>query len=104
MVTERELIKAIKECEQDPITASKRTALADLYIIYDHLYGDRSSALIRGDRANDITDTDGSTEFLAAINGKKLDDVWRLVSQVIEVVRSLHPRVYDSLMDDIAEL
>ena len=39
MITERELLRAIDECQQEPITGSKRGTLADLFIIYDHLFG-----------------------------------------------------------------
>ena len=37
MITEKELLSAIAECEAEPITAAKVGKLADFYIIYDHL-------------------------------------------------------------------
>ena len=71
MITEKELCKAIEECQEEPITGTKRSALADLFIIYDHLFGkpDLSGYSYDYNPENTIY-TNGGTDFLQIVNGK----------------------------------
>ena len=112
MITERELIEAIEECENGHITPPKLTKLADLYTVYDHLFGyvepvptvralpkyDTQKATEKG-----LT-TNRSTEFLTLIDGKDADGVLKLFDELAEAVKALHPRMYDSLIRRIIEL
>ena len=41
---------------------------------------------------------DGESEFLAAANGKCGDAVWRIMDELAEAVKLLHPRVYESVL------
>ena len=70
MITERELLQAIDECQQEPITSSKRGTLADLFIIYDHLFGKPINAGYSYDnKIEKQIYANGDTEFLEAVNG-----------------------------------
>lgn len=106
MITERDLLKAIDECQQEPITSSKRGILADLYIIYDHLFGQPYD--VGYSQANEveipILRTNGDTEFLQVIDGKPTEKVLNIIQMVVDVVQTMHPKVYDRMMNDLDNL
>ena len=47
---------------------------------------------------------DGESEFLAAANGKCGDAVWRIMDELAETVKMLHPRVYESAIRKLNDL
>lgn len=106
MITERELLRAIDECQQEPITSSKRGTLADLFIIYDHLFGEPIQTGYSYDNKIEKTtiEINGDTEFLKAVNGKPSDKVWAILDEIMEVIKTLHPKMYDKAIDKISDL
>ena len=46
----------------------------------------------------------GESEFLAAVNGKCGDAVWRIMDELAEAVKLLHPRVYESVLKKLNDL
>lgn len=105
MITEKELCKAIEECQEEPITGTKRSALADLFIIYDHLFGKPDLSGYSYD--NKIEKTiyiDGDTEFLQIVNGKDTEKVLSIMDELMEATKALHPRMYDSVLAKIENL
>lgn len=109
MITEKELLNAIRECEADPITGQKRVVLADLYIIYDHLFGrssdDRSYSFSSNQQIESKSiSVSPSSEFLEAINGKDEEKALHVVDELMEAVRTLHPRMYDRVLDKLSDL
>lgn len=105
MVTERELLQAIRECEAEPITQSKIGKLADFYIIYDHLFGEPfvPEYSYKSD-AETIIEVDGGSEFFDAINGKKSEKVFHLLDEFMEAIKSLHPRMHSSFIEKLRDL
>ena len=110
MVTERELLEAIEECESGQITPPKLNRLADLYIVYEHLFG-YDEPLYRELPINDTQKatekgltTNRSTEFLTLIDGKEAERVLDILDELAEAVKVLHPRMYDSLLRKLIEL
>ena len=106
MITEKELLQAIRECEAEPITPSKFRKLADFYIIYDHLFGVPYEAEYSYSNkvGNPTIETSSDTEFLKAVNGKPSDKVWAILDEIMEVVKTLHPKMYDKAIDKINDL
>lgn len=114
MITERELLKAIDECMEEPITGNKRAVLADLFIIHDHLFGEpmkatepppmQSYSAPPMEQVEIYVETNGDSEFLKAVNDKKADRAWRLMNEWVEAVRILHPNMYTSFIDKILDL
>ncbi len=104
MITERELLQAIRECEADPITSSKVGKLANLYVIYDHLFGDPMRGYSGAAAPVDVIHTDGGSEFLDCVDGRRADKVWRILDELMDAVKTLHPRMYDSVMDKIGDV
>ena len=114
MITERELCEAIEECLTEPITGTKRSILADLIIIQEHLFGEpprefepmimASYAEPPVEQAETIIVTDGGSEFLRAVDGRKSQKVWKLLDELMEAVKILHPRMYEGVLLKIANL
>ena len=118
MLTEREVLKAIDECMEDPMTGNKRSVLADLFIIHDHLFGEpmkateppqmpmpmQSYSAPPMEQVEIYVETNGDSEFLKAVNDKKADRAWRLMNELVEAVRILHPNMYTSFIDKVQDL
>ena len=103
MVSEQELIDAIRACEREPLTPSKISKLADFYIIYDHLFGTPypDMASYSEPPAETVFHTSGESEFLTAINGRRTDVVLPIINELVETVKVLHPQMYTHLLDKI---
>lgn len=119
MLTEREVLQAIDECMEEPMTGNKRSVLADLFIIHDHLFGEpirateppqmpmpmqSYSAPQTLEQVEIYVETNGDSEFLKAVNDKKADRAWRLMNELVEAVRILHPNMYTSFIDKVLDL
>jgi hypothetical protein len=118
MITEKEVEQAIQECMRDPITGNKRAVLADLIIIQDYLFGEPTRAQEATqmpmpmqsysappiEQVEIYVETNGDSEFLKAVNDKKADRAWRLMNELVEAVRILHPNMYTSFIDKVLDL
>ena len=107
MITEKDLLLSIDDCLQEPITGSKRSVLADLIIIYNHLFGepieDRGYSY-ENRVEKSIIHTNSDTEFLQFVNGKDIDSVLDVMQELMEAVKILQPRLYDSVLTKIQEI
>ena len=118
MITEKEVEQAIQECMRDPITGNKRAVLADLIIIQDYLFGEptraqevpqmpmpmQSYSAPPMEQVEIYVETNGDSEFLKAVNDKKAERAWRLMNELVEAVRILHPNMYTSFIDKVLDL
>ena len=117
MITEKEVAQAIEQCMQEPVTGNKRTVLADLIIIHDYLFGEptrekevpqpmpmQSYSAPPMEQVEIYVETNGDSEFLKAVNDKKADRAWRLMNELVEAVRILHPNMYTSFIDKVLDL
>ena len=117
MITEREVLQEIEKCMQEPTTGQKRSVLADLFIIHDHLFGEptraqevpqpmpmQSYSAPPMEQVEIYVETNGDSEFLKAVNDKKADRAWRLMNELVEAVRILHPNMYTSFIDKVLDL
>ena len=117
MITEKEIEQAIKECLREPVTGNKRAVLADLIIIQDYLFGDpmqsqeapqphpmQSYSAPPMEQVEKYIETSGDSEFLKAVDGRKADKVWKLVDELVEAVKILHPRMYTTFIDKVQDL
>ena len=117
MITEKEIEQAIKECMRDPITGNKRSVLADLIIIQDYLFGEttqeqevqqpmpmQSYSAPPIEQVETYIETNGDSEFLRAVYGRKADKVWKLIDELVEAVKILHPRMYTTFIDKVQDL
>ena len=117
MITEREVAQAIEECLQEPVTGNKRAVLADLIIIQDYLFGEpvqaqkvpqpmpmQSYSAPPMEQVETYIETTGDSEFLKAVDGRKADKVWKLIDELVEAVKILHPRMYTTFIDKVQDL
>ena len=117
MITEKEVAQAIEQCMQEPVTGNKRAVLADLIIIQDYLFGEparerevpqpmpmQSYSAPPMEQVEIYVETSGDSEFLKAVNDKKADRAWRLMNELVEAVRILHPNMYTSFIDKVLDL
>ena len=48
--------------------------------------------------------TNGDSEFLKAVDGRKADKVLKMMDELVEAVKILHPRMYTTLIDKVQDL
>ena len=107
----------IDECLQGPVTGNKRAVLADLIIIQDYLFGEpmqereapqqipmQSYSAPPMEQVENYIQTNGDSEFLKAVDGRKADKVWKLIDELVEAVKILHPRMYTTFIDKVQDL
>lgn len=105
MITEKDLLEEIEECQTQPITDKKFERLASCFIVYDHLFGSPQDAgYSYAESKQAVISTDCGTEFLQAVDGKNSEKVWGIVGELMEVVKALHPKMYDHALDKIYDL
>ena len=108
MITEKDLISSIDECLTEPITGSKRSVLADLIIIHNYLFGepieDNRGYSYENRVEKSIIQTDSDTEFLQLVNGKDINSVLDVMQELMDAVKTLHPRMYDSVLMKIQDI
>ena len=117
MITEKEIEQAIEECLRDPVTGNKRAVLADLIIIQDYLFGEPTQAQEAPqpmpmqsysappiEQVEKYIETSGDSEFLKAVDGRKADNAWKLIDELVEAVKILHPRMYTTFIDKVQDL
>ena len=117
MITEKEVAQAIEQCMQEPVTGNKRAVLADLIIIQDYLFGEptraqevpqqmpmQSYSAPPMEQVETYIETSGDSEFLKAVDGRKADKVWKLIDELVEAVKILHPRMYTAFIDKVQDL
>lgn len=114
MITEKEVAQAIQECMREPVTGNKRSVLADLIIIQDYLFGEpirrqeaaQAYSVIASKQVEKqvMVEMDGDSEFLRAIDGKKSDRAWKLMNELVEAVKILHPQMYTTFIDKALDL
>ena len=117
MITEKEIEQAIKECLREPVTGNKRAVLADLIIIQDYLFGEPTQAQEAPqpmpmqsysappmEQVENYIQTTGDSEFLKAVDGRKADKAWKLMDELVEAVKILHPRMYTTFIDKVQDL
>ena len=112
MITERDLDEAIAKCqgESNPTnsTCMKLAAFLTikdyLYPHYEDPYPQYSYSAPPMEQAETYIQTDGGSEFLKAVDGRKADKVWKLIDELVEAVKILHPRMYTAFIDKVQDL
>lgn len=99
MVSKRELLDEIHELENQPrSTYQTCEKLANLYTIYDHLYGNLSSTEIL---VVEMIEAHGDSPFIQAINGKDASKVWPILDELMSCIQVVQPKMYESALRKI---
>lgn len=103
VISEKELRQAIAECEKNIISFQGCEKLAALYTVYDHLYGQPIVYADMHTEPESVIEAKGDNEFFRAIDGKNAEKVWGIMSELMESVKLIQPRLYDAVMQKIQE-
>lgn len=104
MISQKELLKAIEEHERSVNSLQGCEKLSALYTVYDHLYGQPIEYANIHTETENIIEVSGDNEFLQAVNGKEAEKIWGIMSELMESVRFIKPRLYDVIMQKISEI
>ena len=117
MITEKEIAQAIEECLREPVKGNKRAVLADLIIIQDYLFGEptraqevpqpmpmQSYSAPPIEQVETYIETSGDSDFLMTVAGRKADKVRKMMDELVEAVKILHPRMYTTFIDKVQDL
>jgi len=87
------------ELEMSPATYQNAEKLATFYLLYDHLYIQKEP-INRIESVHEvIIDKHGESEFLQLISGQKAEDIWNIIDELMDAVRTLQPRLYQATID-----
>ena len=75
-----------------------------LYPNYEEPYQQYSYSAPPMEHAETYIETNGDSEFLKAVDGRKADKVWKLIDELVEAVKILHPRMYTTFIDKVQDL
>ena len=103
MITEKDLQEAIAECQgQRNPTASTCIKLAAFLTIQRALFGEGKndeqpaySYQADPDRINNP----GESDFARAIDGRRQEEIWPLMDEMMDTIHAIHPRLYTAVMD-----
>ena len=110
MITERDLQEAIAECQgvRNP-SASTCLKLAAYYTIQDRLFGKKEREVQSYSYAAEppvrqvdkSIDYESDTDFSQVIYGMNQDDVWPVLDELMSVLQTTNPRLYDGVIRKI---
>ena len=103
MFSKGELLDAIEELEMSPATYQNAEKLATFYLLYEHLYV-KKEPVNRIESVKEVTiDRYGDSEFFQAIEGKKSEEGWMIMDELMQTIQMLHPRLYQATIDKLRE-
>jgi len=107
MITKSELLTAIDELEDSAPTFQNCQKMATFYTLLNSMYRKPEYSDGYSNRAEPITEevvgSHGQSEFLESVKGLDSDYVWRLMDELMDTVRVLQPKIYDSVMRQIRD-
>ena len=110
MITEQDLAAAIAECQgkRNP-DASTCIKLAAFYTIKEHLFpseridnngvSNYSYAAAPDQNQDDIVVIDSDSEFAKLVDGRKQEEVWPVIDELMSTIKTLYPRLYTAVLD-----
>lgn len=115
MITEKDLLEAIAECqgERNP-NANTCIKLAAYYTIKNELFGNAEQPGERADDAHSYSyaappdpvettiDYYSDTDFSRAIDGRPAANIWPVMDELMSTLRIVQPRLYDGVMRKLA--
>lgn len=106
MITDKDLQEAISEClgQRNP-NASTCIKLAAFYTIRRELYGEEKEVVqfpgysYQPDPSPAEIRNPSDSEFARAIDGRKQEEIWPLMDEMMDTIHAIHPRLYRAVMD-----
>lgn len=103
MFSKSELLDAIDELEMSPATYQNAEKLATFYVLYEHLYV-KKEPVSRVESVDEVIIGDyGDSEFLQTVIGMKSENVWMIIDELMDAVKTLQPRLYQATIAKLKE-
>lgn len=115
MLNMNEIEWAISELEREESSFSNYAKLANLYIIREQntnhdkqdvspVSPQRESEILPLALQDDIINVSGQSEFLQAVSGKPVSVILPVIDGLMENLRIISPKVYDSVLRKLQQL
>lgn len=109
MITKQDVLEAIAECQgtRNP-NANTAIKLAAFYILLDHFEDAAKPEQVQSTGysyalPNGIIQYDSGTEFAELIKGRKMDDVLKVMDELMLTLQAMNKRLYDGVMRKLRE-
>ena len=113
MISRKDLIEAIEQCEKAPASLNSCEKLAVYYTVYDHLFGPNevpSEAQLKPyllqaehEEKERVTIPAPTSEFLKIVEGKDAKKVWEILDELLSTIKIINPRLYDGVLRRLDE-
>lgn len=97
MLNIEEINKTILDLEQHDTTYAVCEKLSWLYIVRDHLTNQQQKHPVP-------LSVSGDSEFLQSVDGKESTAAWSIMDDLMDTLKIVNPRVYESVLRKIKEL
>ncbi len=108
MIDKDEIRRAIEELERRETTFSTCSKLADLYTVLDHAEPsptyDRAYSRAAAPIIQEVSTSYGSSDFLQAVACKDAAAAWMVMDELMDTLKVVNGRVYESVMRKIKGL
>lgn len=101
MLTKRELLDAIRECENSPVSYQNCQRLATFYAIYDHMFPPERQSEVQAEK---VIEDYGKSDFLLSVGGKDAERVWNVMDELMSTLQAVNPKLYDGVLRKISDL
>lgn len=95
-----EITDEIAKLEQSETNWTNIQKLSWLYTVYDHMVGDSTHEI----RYTQDAMPRFAGEFGEAVSGKDIGGLMNILSEHMSVIKVLHPKEYQAVLDRIAEI
>ena len=100
MISKADLERAIAECEDGDRSYTNCEKLSTFYNIYDHMYSQQKTV----ERLPEtVIGNYGDSEFLRSVTGRRADDIWNIMDDLMSTLQVINPRLYAGVMRKVAD-
>lgn len=104
MLDLREIDMAIEELERDGSTMGHCTKLATLYTIRDHMIAAEAPAIYERGYSAAAEPITPASDFLQAVSTKDQTSAWAVMDELMDTLKVVNSKVYESVMRKIRVL
>ena len=111
MIRREDLQEELRKCQLDPVTYASLARMADLITVHGYLFPepirvpdpDADPPTESMENAHGYISALGESDFLRAADGMPAEDFTRIMDELMETLRVIHPKLYNSVMRKITE-
>ena len=96
-----EIKTEIDRLEQSDTNWQNIEKLSWLYVVHDHMAGDSAHVTYA---EQDAMMPNHAGEFGQAVSGKNINKIMDVISEHMSVIKILHPKEYQAVLDRISEI